>query len=202
MEYMKSNMPKKENTEEVPQKSPRVGGQSNDKNNDDNNFNYDNNHNNGQDKNGQDNNFEFEFNDEVTNEDEELAEQIRQYMEIEISEGRTPDPGGFIRMKLAGKNQPKVDIEYEVHDKDLQELLKLQKEEEEYLAQLEREQENQDQCFDYDEYQDEADEECQYPQNQNSDVINIIPEENSSEEIYKVVNEVVTTEYQSINEID
>ena len=191
---MKSNMPKKENNEEVPQQqSPRVGGQSNDNNNENNVNNNDN---------GQDNNFSFEFNDEVTNEDEELAEQIRQYMEIEISEGRTPDPGGFIRMKLAEKNQSKVDTEYEVHDKDLQELLKLQKEEDEYLAQLEREQEQQDQCFDYDEYQDEADEECQYPQNQKNEVNIISNEEIISEKNVKVINEVENIEYQSMNEID
>ena len=185
VEYMKSNMPKKEQQqEEPPQQSPRVGQQS-----------YENvNHNNNNNEGGKyDNIYEQqganEFNDDINNgEEEELAEQIREYMEIEIREGRTPDPGGFMRMKLAEKN------ERFAHDEDLQELLRLQKEEDEYLAQLEKEQEQQNQQFDYDEYQDEVDEEVHFP---------IIPTEAPIvENVHEVAEEPIEIHYQSMNEID
>ena len=176
VEYMKSNMPKKEQTPgDAPQQSPRVG-QSYDNTN--NNYEgtespkvYD--HQEGTEVYDNDNRYDG---------DEELAQQIRAYMEFEMREGRNPDPGGFIRMKLAEKNEPlnNIDEAYHAHDEDLAELLRLQKEEDEYLATLELEQEQQDQQFDYDQYQNEIDEEVNQievpsiiPHNQNNDMTEV-----------------------------
>ena len=73
-----------------------------------------------------------------------------------------------------------IDEAYHAHDEDLAELLRLQKEEDDYLATLEREQEQQDQQFDYDQYQNEIDEEVNQievpsiiPQNQNNDMTEV-----------------------------
>jgi hypothetical protein len=85
-------------------------------------------------------------------------------------------------MKLAEKNEQmnNIDEAYHAHDEDLAELLRLQKEEDDYLATLEREQEQQDQQFDYDQYQNEIDEEVNQievpsiiPQNQNNDMTEV-----------------------------
>lgn len=185
VEYMQSNMPKKEqNPEDGPQQpqSPRVGGQSYNNNND----HYNNNE--GESSNLYDQQ-DIEINDCINNnndDDEELAQQIRDYMELEMKEGRTPDPGYFIRLKLE-KNEELNNAESGryAHDEDLQELLRLQKEEDEYLAQLERDQEQQDQTFDYNEYQNEIDDELKSPLSQ-TDV------DQSEQQI----------EYQFMNEID
>jgi hypothetical protein len=101
-------------------------------------------------------------------------------MEFEMREGRNPDPGEFIRMKLSEKNEQMNSIDEAYHDEDLAELLRLQKEEDEYITALEREQEQQDQQFDYDQYQNEIDEEVNQievpsiiPQNQNNDMTEV-----------------------------
>jgi len=181
VEYMKSNMPKKEQTpgDAPQQQSPRVGGQSYDNTN--NNYNQNNNEGTESPKvYDQPEGAEIYDNDNRYDGDEELAQQIREYMEFEMREGRNPDPGEFIRMKLSEKNEQMNSIDEAYHDEDLAELLRLQKEEDEYITALEREQEQQDQQFDYDQYQNEIDEEVNQievpsiiPPNQNNDMTEV-----------------------------
>jgi len=197
VEYMKSNMPKKEQTPgDAPQQSPRVGQSYDNTNN-----NYNHNNNEGMESPkvyDQQEGTEVYDNDIRYDDDEELAQQIREYMELEMREGRNPDPGGFIRMKLAEKNDQmnNIDEAYHAHDEDLAELLRLQKEEDEYLAALEREQEQQDQQFDYDQYQNEIDEEV----NQ-IEVPSIIPPNHQNINDMTEVETPIQVEY-SMHDID